>query len=70
MLKEEFVPPNFTLALHAKDLRIAMETAENIQARLDLAKRVHEILSSLVQAGHGELDHSAIYLHSKAANGL
>ncbi len=70
MLREEFEPANFTLSLHAKDLRIAMDAMRGCGAKLDLAARVHDILQSLESQGYGNLDHSCTYLHVKKENAL
>ncbi len=70
ILKEEFETPYFSLGLHAKDMRIAMEAIESCGADLTLAKPANEIYQSLVDEGHGNLDHSAVYLHSKKKNNL
>lgn len=70
MLEEKFTPPNFTLALHAKDLRLAIEAAKDCGAKLDVAERIHAILQSLVEKNCGSLDHSALYLYTKEMNNL
>ncbi len=68
MLKEEFTPANFTLQLHAKDLRLALEAAKDCDASIPLAEKVHEFLQTLVDRGYGALDHSGLYLYSKENN--
>lgn len=70
MLKEEFEPARFMLKLHAKDLRLAAKAAENNDANLEFANRIKDIIQSLVDDGKGNLDHSAVYLHTKEQNGI
>ena len=70
ILQERFTPPNFTLALHAKDLRLALEAAEECRTHLELAEHVHRLFQELNDRGLGNLDHTAIYRHTKELNGL
>ncbi len=52
--------PGFTIRLHQKDLRNALQTAEANKVCLPLTAQVQQMLLSLMGEGKGELDHSAI----------
>lgn len=52
--------PGFKTKLHAKDMRIVMETAESLALDLQGAKLATKHLEKLIQQGDGELDSSAI----------
>jgi 3-hydroxyisobutyrate dehydrogenase-like beta-hydroxyacid dehydrogenase len=59
MLRGEF-PLGFRLALHRKDLRIALAAAEQAGVALPLSELVAAIEDELLQAGHGDDDVSAL----------
>ena len=52
--------PGFTIRLHQKDLRNALQTAEANKVYLPLTAQVQQMILSLMGDGKGELDHSAI----------
>ena len=52
--------PGFRIRLHEKDLRNALLTGESLKVGLPLTSAVQQILISLMNAGKGDLDHSAI----------
>jgi len=52
--------PGFKINLHQKDLRNALQTAESNRVCLPITALVQQMLSSLIGAGKGDLDHSAI----------
>jgi 2-hydroxy-3-oxopropionate reductase len=52
--------PGFTIRLHQKDLRNALQAAEANKVFLPLTAQVQQTLLSLIGDGKGELDHSAI----------
>jgi 2-hydroxy-3-oxopropionate reductase len=60
MLDKDF-KPGFKVALHQKDMRIVMETAQQIGLQLPAATLVTEHLNALVKQGDSELDSSAIF---------
>ena len=60
MLDHDF-KPGFTAALHRKDMRIVMDTAQRIGLPLPAAMLVTEHLNALVERGDAELDSSAIF---------
>lgn len=52
--------PGFRINLHRKDLNIALSTAKSLDVPLPVTGLVDQFLSSLVGAGRGNLDHSAM----------
>jgi 2-hydroxy-3-oxopropionate reductase len=54
--------PGFRLRLHLKDARIIDRTATSVGLRSLAFGEVLERLGRLTDAGHGELDHSALFL--------
>ena len=59
MLDENFAP-GFKARLHQKDIAIVMQAAAELGMILPGTKQVMKSLDSLVQAGQGEVDSSAI----------
>jgi 3-hydroxyisobutyrate dehydrogenase-like beta-hydroxyacid dehydrogenase len=62
-------PPNFTLGLAAKDLRLVTEAAERsgVDAKVAAAARAH--FDAAAGAGLGELDYSAVIAHLRGDRG-
>jgi 3-hydroxyisobutyrate dehydrogenase-like beta-hydroxyacid dehydrogenase len=54
--------PGGALRLHLKDLRIVLDLAQQAGVELPAAEQVAAAVAALVEAGHGELDHSALRL--------
>ena len=54
--------PGFRVRLHQKDLRNALLAAEATKCALPLTSLVQQMLISLMNQGHGDLDHSALAL--------
>ena len=54
-------PLGFRLALHHKDLGIALEAAESVQLELPISRRVRQLEADLMQRGHGDEDVSALH---------
>ncbi len=52
--------PGFRIRLHQKDLRNALLAGESLKVALPLTSAVQQMLVALMNAGRGELDHSAI----------
>jgi len=52
--------PGFRIRLHQKDLRNALLAAESLKTPLPLTSAVQQMLIALMNAGRGDLDHSAI----------
>lgn len=61
MLRGDFTP-GFRVALHQKDLGIAMATARSVGASLPLTGVVSQLMNALVADGYEQLDHSALAL--------
>jgi 2-hydroxy-3-oxopropionate reductase len=59
VIKGEF-EPGFKGRFHFKDLNIVMETARQLGVPLPATAIAHELFTSLMATGRGELDHSAI----------
>lgn len=69
MLSGEFTP-GFRLTLHHKDLGIVRRTARAAGVALPVTAAVSELVQALVARGHGDLDHSSLYLLAAELNGL
>jgi 2-hydroxy-3-oxopropionate reductase len=52
--------PGFRIRLHQKDLRNALLAAESLKVSLPVTSLVQQMLMALMNAGKGDLDHSAI----------
>ena len=52
--------PGFKIKLHRKDLRNALQTAEENGVFLPITSFVQQVLGSLIGEGKGDLDHAAI----------
>jgi 2-hydroxy-3-oxopropionate reductase len=52
--------PGFRIKLHQKDLRNALLAAESMKVSLPLTSLVQQMIMALMNAGKGDLDHSAI----------
>jgi 2-hydroxy-3-oxopropionate reductase len=52
--------PGFRIKLHEKDLRNALLAGESMKVSLPLTSAVQQMLIALMNAGKGDLDHSAI----------
>jgi 3-hydroxyisobutyrate dehydrogenase-like beta-hydroxyacid dehydrogenase len=53
-------PLGFRLALHRKDLRIALAAAERLGLELPISGQVAAIEDALIASGHGDEDVSAL----------
>jgi len=60
--------PGFKLRLHRKDLRNALLTANDV--KLPITTVLQQMLTSLVDEGKGELDHSAIVTYTETLSGV
>jgi 2-hydroxy-3-oxopropionate reductase len=52
--------PGFRIRLHQKDLRNALAAAESLKVSLPFTSMAQQVLMALMNAGRGDLDHSAI----------
>jgi 3-hydroxyisobutyrate dehydrogenase len=59
MIADEY-PLGFKLALHLKDVRIALEMARELRLQLPVTSMTAEVEGGLVDAGHGDEDVSAV----------
>lgn len=59
VIKGEF-EPGFKSRFHFKDLNIVMETARQLGVPLPATAIAHQLFTSLMASGRGELDHSAV----------
>ncbi|HET7722585.1 MAG TPA: NAD(P)-dependent oxidoreductase, partial [Acidimicrobiales bacterium] len=60
LIESGVYPPNFTLALAAKDLRLVMEAAEAAGVELRVAAAARSWLERADEHGLGDLDYSAV----------
>ncbi|MBM3401597.1 MAG: NAD(P)-dependent oxidoreductase [Bacteroidetes bacterium] len=61
MIDGNFVP-GFKVKLHKKDMGIALQTGSDHQVSLKATELVASLMNQLVNEGHGELDHSSLFL--------
>jgi len=62
--------PGFRIRLHQKDLRNALLAAESTKCALPLTSLVQQMLISLMNQGHGDLDHSALALFTEGLSAV
>ena len=62
--------PGFRVRLHQKDLRNALLAAEATKCALPLTSLVQQMLISLINQGHGDLDHSALALFTEGLSNV
>ena len=67
---DENYAPGFRLALHNKDLGIVQNAARRAGVALPATSVVASLVTALVAQGHGDLDHSALYLLATETNGM
>ncbi|HCG91260.1 MAG TPA: 2-hydroxy-3-oxopropionate reductase [Dehalococcoidia bacterium] len=60
MMLERNFNPGFRIRLHQKDLRNVLQTAQDLNVPLPVTALVQQMLGSLVNDGHEELDHAGI----------
>lgn len=60
MLISRNFKPGFRIRLHQKDLRNALLAAEAMKVSLPFTSMAQQVLTALLNAGRGDLDHSAI----------
>jgi 2-hydroxy-3-oxopropionate reductase len=68
MIDRDFQPGGM-VKMHLKDLDAAVETAQRLGVPLPLTNRVRQLFAELVDAGCGNLDHSALMLRLEAMRG-
>ena len=62
MLMAEY-PLGFRMALHHKDLGIALDAADDVNLDLPVAQLVANLENTLMERGHGDEDVSALHRH-------
>jgi len=62
--------PGFKSKFHYKDLNIIMDTARRLHVPLPATAIAHELFSSLIASGGGDLDHSAVIKVIEAMAGV
>lgn len=66
---ENFDPPGFRAALGYKDIRLALDAAQSLEVKMPLANLIAERFLTLIEAGGGDLDWSALALLAKRESG-
>jgi 3-hydroxyisobutyrate dehydrogenase-like beta-hydroxyacid dehydrogenase len=56
IMKEEFLPPVFSLQLGLKDMNLVLQQAKNVHASMPVGKQVQTLLQQTLAAGLGEHD--------------
>lgn len=69
MIERNFAP-GFKIKLHKKDLGIALQSGEEFSVALKATALVAEQMKAAIEAGNGELDHSAIIQQLEARQDL
>lgn len=69
MLAGNFTPGG-TITTQIKDLKNILDEAADIGLDLPFVKLAYRLFQEAAAAGHGQLDHSALYLHLAAMNKL
>ncbi len=61
--------PGFKIRLHQKDLKNALEAAENLDLKLPITEMVQDMINTLVRNGKDEEDHGGILQFLEQMNG-
>ncbi len=67
MINKDFTPKGRT-SVHLKDMNNILECANNYNTHLPISNLVKEMYKSLVENGHGEIDHSSLYKEIERIN--
>ena len=62
--------PGFRIELHYKDINNAMQAARELNIPLQVTANLQQVLTSLVIAGDGKLDHSGILRYVERLAGV
>ncbi|RZI78429.1 MAG: 2-hydroxy-3-oxopropionate reductase [Variovorax sp.] len=65
MIQRTFAP-GFRIALHQKDLNLAMQSARSLGVALPQTASAAQLMNACVALGHGQADHSALVLALEA----
>ena len=67
---DDSYPLGFKLALHRKDLRIALDLSRSVGATLPVAALAATLEDGLIAQGHGDDDNSALARAIRQLSGL
>ena len=67
MIDKDFTPKGKTV-VHLKDMNNILECANSYNTHLPISNLVKEMYKSLVENGHGEIDHSSLYKEIERIN--
>lgn len=70
MILQRNFKPGFKIRLHQKDIQNALSTAKDLGLPMFLTSFVQQVLTSLIQEGKGEEDHSAIVTFFEKISGI
>ena len=59
MIKRTFIP-GFRIALHQKDLNLALQSARTLGVALPRTAGAAQLMNACAALGHGQSDHSAL----------
>jgi 3-hydroxyisobutyrate dehydrogenase-like beta-hydroxyacid dehydrogenase len=68
LLRDDY-SATFTTRLMEKDVDLVLEAAETAGVRLPLAGEIKALIGSAIEAGYGDDDFMALYLHLRGASG-
>jgi 3-hydroxyisobutyrate dehydrogenase-like beta-hydroxyacid dehydrogenase len=69
LLRDDF-SATFTTALMEKDIDLVLDAADEARVELPLAREMKEHLRAAIEAGYGDDDFIALFLHLRSASGL
>ena len=67
LLRDDY-SATFTTTLMEKDIDLVLETAETVGVRLPLAAEIKALVRSAIEAGYGDDDLMALFLHLRSAS--
>jgi len=67
LLRDDY-SATFTTTLMEKDIDLVLETAEALGVRLPLASEIKALVRSAIEAGYGDDDFMALFLHLRSAS--
>lgn len=69
LLRDDF-SPTFTMTLMEKDIDLALDAARELSVELPVTTELKGLLRTAIEAGYGEDDFMALFLHLRGASGL
>ena len=70
MMADGNFAPGFRIKLHQKDLNNALMTAKELGVSIPVTGLIQQMITSLVNEGKGELDHSGIATFIENISGI